>query len=284
MTVDALRACLLAVIVLAVAGQVHAAGPDDGKLKIFSGKPRLIVVNGYSTSFHWPRILQRKLDRHFNGRRVIEVKTATKGGTPIAKWIDVKTGRPLPPWEQVVRPALKAKGDRPAVVLAQQSLQWAFGERTEGIENADDKARIKQGADAMQKYVELMIADGADLVLLAAHIYKRPMEPQIGNERLALAELVARKIPKVHAGPDVWEPTRKQYPKAFARDGVHPNSIGAEIMAQLWFETLLVHDGLEVPEWSRNEMQEAIRSEPQAPQRRKPGERREPRRGRPPAR
>jgi hypothetical protein len=69
----------------------------------------------------------------------------------------------------------------------------------------------------------------------------------------------------VHAGPDLWEPTKKLYPKAFAQDLVHPNTLGAEVMAQGWFEALFEHDGLEVPEWSREEMQQAIESEPKPP-------------------
>jgi hypothetical protein len=71
------------------------------------------------------------------------------------------------------------------------------------------------------------------------------MEPEIGNERLALAELLKRKIPQVFAGPDVWEVTKPHYPQAFARDRLHPNQIGAEIMAQAWFEMLLRCDRLE---------------------------------------
>ena len=98
------------------------------------------------------------------------------------------------------------------------------------------------------------------------HIYKHPMEPQIGNERLALAELMRRKVPGLVAGPDVWTPTKERYPQAFAADKVHPNNLGAEIMAQKWFETLLKHDGLEVPQWSvnqiRNFLPEAQRSRP----------------------
>lgn len=88
------------------------------------------------------------------------------------------------------------------------------------------------------------------------------MEPGIGNERLALAEALGRGIANFHSGPDVWEPTSKLWPQAFADDKVHPNSIGAEVMAQLWFERLLEHDGLEVPAWSRQEMNRAIQSGP----------------------
>ena len=232
--------------------------------RVLDETPKLIVVNGYSTSFQWPRILQRKLDRHF-GRRVIEVKPATKGGTPIAKWMDAQTGEPLKPWTDVLRPALRAVDNRPRILLAQQSLQWAFGDRGEGIRNADDRERIRQGADVIQRYAELALKDGARQVFVAMHIYKRPMEPEIGNERLALAELLKREVPCLYAGPDVWEPTKKLYPKAFAQDLVHPNAIGAEVMAQKWFETLLKHDGLEIPDWSREEMQRAIAAEAQRP-------------------
>lgn len=239
------------------------------KLKIFSGEARLVIVHGYSTSFRWPNILQQKLDRYSKGKRIIEVRKATKGGTPIAKWMDVKTAQRSAAWKKILTPAIKAKGDRPAIVLAQQSLQWAFGDRRAGITGKDDKKRIKRGADILQHYVKNMIEDGANLVFIAMHIYKKPMEPQIGNERLALAELVKRKakspqLGRFFAGPDVWAPTKKLYPGAFARDKVHPNDIGAQVMAQLWFETLLKHDGLEAPKWSRQQMQEAIKKAQQA--------------------
>lgn len=250
--------------VMLMAMTVQAAESDVGseQLKIFSGERRLIVVTGYSTSFHWWAFLQRKIDRYSKGERALEVRPATRGGTPIARWMDVKTGQRRQPWTRILRPALQAKGDRPAIVLAQQSLQWVFGEQREGIRNEQDTDRIKQGADALEKYVRLLPEDGADVVFVAMHIYKKPMEPGIGNERLALAELTTRKVANVFPGPDVWEPTRQRYPKAFAGDGLHPNSIGAEIMAQMWFETLLKHDGLEVPEWSRQEMAEAVEKDP----------------------
>jgi len=233
----------------------------EDKTNIFDGKPKIIVVNGYSTSFRWPAILQRKLDRYCDGKRLIEVRSATKGGTPIAKWIDVQTGQPREPWS-IVRQALKpADETTPVIVLAQQSLQWVYGERTEGIRSQDDQERIQQGRDALEKYARMLLRDGADLVFIAMHIYKHPMEPEIGNERYALEELLQRKIPGVAPGPDVWTPTKRLYPQVFARDLVHPNSIGAEVMAQKWFEALLKYDGLEVPAWSKEEMRMAIQSQ-----------------------
>lgn len=201
-------------------------------IRIFDARPKVIVVNGYSTSFRWPDLLQRKLDRYFDGKRVLQVKRATKGGTPIAKWINVDTGEPLRAWLTTLRPALQGSTDAPIIVLAQQSLQWVFGDRRQGIRDANDQKRIKQGADALEKYVRLLKKDGADLVFVAMHIYKHGMEPEIGNERYALDELIRRNIPGVERGPDVWTPTKKLYPKAFAADRRHPNAIGAEVMAQ----------------------------------------------------
>lgn len=227
--------------VLGNCGLADQALPGAGKLKIFDDKSKAIVVNGYSTSFQWPRMLQEKLDRMYGGKRVLTVRPATKGGTPIAKWINVETGEPSKAWREILRPKL-ADDKEPVIVLAQQSLQWAFGDRRAGIRDANDKERIKQGADALEKYVRLLKKDGADLVFVAMHIYKHPMEPEIGNERYALAELLRRKIPAVQEGPDVWTPTKEKYPEAFARDKLHPNDSGAQIMAQKWFETLLKYD------------------------------------------
>jgi hypothetical protein len=246
---------------LAAFSQTLIAAEPGPSTKLFDGTPRIFVVNGYSTSRHWPQILQRKVDRYFDGKRVVEVRSAIKGGTPIARWINVETGEPLESWRRIVKPALQRQDHRPTIVLAQQSLQWAYGERSVGIRGDDDQERIRQGADVLQRYAEALLEDGADQVFIAAHIYKRPMEPEIGNERLALGELIKRKIPNVHAGPDVWTVTKEHYPKAFARDGKHPNDIGAEIMAQKWFETLLRHDGLEVPNWSREELAKVLGSD-----------------------
>jgi hypothetical protein len=151
--------------------------------------------------------------------------------------------------------------------LAQQSLQWVYGVQTTGIRNAEDRDRIQQGADAIKQYGDLLLEDGAADVIIAMHIYKQGMEPEIGNERLALAELMRQKPSRLHAGPDVWTPTKAQYPLAFDRDGLHPNYLGAEIMAHYWFVTLLEHDGLQVPEWSHQEMEIAISNRPHGPTR-----------------
>ena len=234
-------------------------GASTEAFRVFDWKPKTIVINGYSTSFRWPKILQRKLDRYSDGKQLLVVRSATRGGTPIAKWINAQTGEPLPPWIDRLRPALKEDRSKPVIVLAQQSLQWAFGDRRAGIRSDKDVDRIRTGAQVIERYAELLLQDGADEVFIAMHIYKKPMEPEIGNERLALAAFLKSRPDHVHAGPDVWEPTKDLWPGVFERDQVHPNNVGAEVMAQKWFETLLKHDGLKIPPWSRDEMGQAVR-------------------------
>jgi hypothetical protein len=252
-----------------LAVHVASAAEPAAALKILDGKPKAIIVNGYSTSFQWPRVLQRKLDRYFNGQSPVKVESAVASGSPIAKWMDVTSGQPLAPWSRELKPRLDAAGERPTIVLCQQSLQWAYGkDRTQGIPGPDDVERIRQGADVLEKYVRHLQQDGADLVIVAMHIYKHDMEPSIGNERLALAEALQRKIPNFESSPDVWTPSKEVFPWGFARDQHHPGDSLVEIMAQCWFETLLKHDGLEVPGWSREEMQAAIDSHMQRQSRR----------------
>jgi hypothetical protein len=231
---------------------------DTSNLRIFDDSHKLIVVNGYSTSVQWPELLKKKMYRFTGGQPQIDIQSAIHHGSPVARWIDLETGDPKKIWTDKLTPILRGKGERRAILLAQQSLQGTFGDFTEGIKNNEDDERIERGADILTKYVELLKEEGADLIFIATHIYKHPMEPEIGNERLALRKLMERNIPGVLPGPDVWTPTRDLYPTVFQRDGLHPSLIGAELMAQLWFETLLRHDGLEVPKWSRKKMRKLL--------------------------
>jgi hypothetical protein len=260
--VQHLKVTFFIAFVLVAAHSTTSAQNADKNLDWFDGTPRTFVVNGYSTSFRWPNVLQRKLDKFFDGKRVIEVKLATQGGTPIAKWMNVETGEPLPPWNLKLRPLLSEQ-ECPTIVLAQQSLQWVFEDRADGIRNAKDAANIRKGVRAIQGYTDRLLADGADAVVVAMHIYKHSMEPAIGNERLALEHFVRTQPENVYAGPDVWEPTRKLWPQAFEADQVHPNAVGAEVMAQLWLESLLALCKREVPPWSEEEMQHAIANPPE---------------------
>jgi len=269
MSVSSLRlwfiASLIVISLTRFVGATEESAAADG-MRVFSGEPRLLIVHGYSTSAHWWAFLQRKIDRYMDGpeKRVVEVQLCNKGGTPIARWIDLETGMPSQAWQQMFTPMIQQEsGQRPVIVLAQQSLQGVFAESfATGIRNNQDLQRIERGADAIEQYANLMLKDGAAAVLVGMHIYKVGMEPQIGNERLALAELMKRRPARIHAGPDTWTPTSIRHPLAFAKDKRHPNFIGAEIMAHYWFESLLKRDGLKVPAWSLQEMEKAVQEQP----------------------
>ena len=227
-------------------------------VSIFDGKPKHIVVNGYSTSFRWPGMLQRKLHRYFGGDSPVTVEKAVRERTPIAEWMDIETGEPKQPWRDIVRPTLAKLNGHPLIVLSQQTLQYAFGAESECIRGLEDEERICHGADILEMYARLLQMDGADLVIIAVHIYKHAMEPGIGNEKYALEKLMTRNLPRVERGPDLWSATKAHYPQAFAEDRQHPNIKGAEIMAHHWFEALFRRENLDAPAWSREEMEAAL--------------------------
>ena len=104
--------------------------------------------------------------------------------------------------------------------------------------SASDHEGIRIGADALEKLVEQLRADGIGRFHIAMHIFKDGYEPEVGNERLALNALVDRGDPTIFAGPDVWSLTIKAHPEAFTDDGLHPNTVGAKIMAEAWYRSL----------------------------------------------
>ena len=83
MRTRAVRAVALAACLTASLPSLLADQPAPPR-QFFDGTPRVFVVNGYSTSRQWSQMLQREFDRYFDGERVIEIRLATKGATPIA--------------------------------------------------------------------------------------------------------------------------------------------------------------------------------------------------------
>lgn len=226
--------------------------------ELFSGERRLVVANGYSTTRNWPDVLQRKLNR-YNGSQIMEVVNTYESGTPIAKWLDLDAGERDSKWKKTLQPVLESETTYPVILLAQQSLQWVFSDdRLEGIENENDTARIEAGADAIQMYADFAKEDGADLVFMSMHIYKNGVEPVIENEKYGLEAALNRGITDFYAGPDNWTPMKDNFPIAYGKDLQHPNDVGDEIMAHFWFARLLQFDGKTVPDWSREEMEQAI--------------------------
>ncbi|MFQ5413582.1 MAG: hypothetical protein ACE5E6_03895 [Phycisphaerae bacterium] len=221
-------------------GPVGAATAET----LLDGREKSFLVVGYSTSFAWPDMLQDMLDEHAGGHRVYHVLNAVVGGSPVETWI-ADTG--TDDYKKTIGamltdyfgPDARLRGDAPTptIALCQQSLQFTRTRRGP-IASADDREGIKIGADAMEKLARRLRAHGIERVHFGMHIYKKPVEPEVGNERLALAALLARGHDFIFQGPDVWTPTKAAYPDAFAEDGMHPSAAGMKIIAEAWYRNI----------------------------------------------
>jgi len=225
---------------------VDAAAP-----RVLDGTETSILVVGYSTSYAWPAMLQDMLDAHAGGRRIYHVLNAVVGGAPVASWIAEPGTREH---ERTVGAMVddyladdaRLRGDAPfpSVAICQQSLQLTRDERGP-VKSGHDMVGAEMGADALEVMATRLHELGIRDVRIAMHIYKRPVEPEVGNERVALARLLERGLDFVHAGPDVWTPTRDHFPDAFEEDGLHPNLMGNKIMAEGWYRALAGPDARE---------------------------------------
>ncbi len=211
---------------------------------LLDGREQSFLIVGYSTSYAWPDMLQEMLDDHSGGKRVYHVLNAVVGGAAVERWI----GEPgsetynrtiTPMLADYFGPDARLRGDAPEakVALCQQSLQFTRDLRGP-VKSADDTEGIRIGADALEKLAVRLNALGIDKVYYGMHIYKKPVEPEVGNERIALAALMERGHPFVYQGPDVWTLTRDGFPDVFDADELHPNEKGMKIMAEGWYRTV----------------------------------------------
>ena len=222
----------------------EAEAPVPMGTSLLDGREKSFVVVGYSTSFAWPEMLQEMLNEHADGRHIYHVLNAVVGGSPVEPWI-AEPGSEA--YEKTVgamlrdyfgpNARLRRGAAEPTVALCQQSLQLTRS-RLGPIASAADVEGIRIGADALEKLATRLHEHGVDAVYVAMHIYKKGYEPQVGNERFALQELLSRGHDFVFAGPDVWSLTVGQHPGAFTEDGLHPNERGMKIMAEGWYRTM----------------------------------------------
>jgi len=247
---------------------VAAAQPDAGAL--LDGVEKSFVVVGYSTSYAWPEMLQHMLDEHSGGERIYHVHNAVIGGSPVERWIQPPES---PTYERTFGamlrdffgPEARLRGDapEPTIAICQQSLQLT-GAQKGPVTAMHDKPGIAAGADALETLATMLRETGLERVYIAMHIYKEGYEPQVGNERLALWELLDRGHDFIFEGPDVWSPTLAAHPEAFTEDRLHPNERGMKIMAEAWYRAIagvhakqVVIDGLWEREYDINAMMRA---------------------------
>lgn len=212
------------------------------------GTEKSIVVVGYSTSYVWPFMLQDMLDEHAGGQRVYHVLNAVVGGAPVAHWAaDYGTKEYDRTFGAMILdffgPNAKLRGNAPdpakggSIAIAQQSLQLTRDDRGP-VKTEYDMVGAEMGADEMQTMSLRLKGLGLDRVYIAMHIYKEPVEPEVGNERIALNRLLSRGIEGIKPGPDLWSSTKKCFPDCFIEDKLHPNDLGYKIMAEEWYRVL----------------------------------------------
>lgn len=220
-------------------------------LSVLDDSEKSIVLLGYSTSYAWPRMLQEMLDEHAGGERKYHLLNAVIGGSPVGRWIAPPDSTDYKDtYGAMVRdffggePRLRGAAPAPGVAIVQQSLQRTPSRATRlgPVTNVNNKTGIKTGADALMQLVTQLRDDGLQDVFIAMHIYKEGFEPEVGNERFALASLLRRGHDYIHEGPDVWSLTIREHPAAFTEDRLHPNERGAKIMAEAWYRTLAGKD------------------------------------------
>jgi len=217
--------------------------PADGPGWL-NGQEQSIVVVGYSTSYAWPDMLQEMLDEHAGSPGVYHVLNAVAGGAAVEIWIaDPGTRNHERTIDAMVSDffgddaRLRGDAPQPTIAICQQSLQFTF-DRRGPVKEEHDMVGAELGADALEKLATRLRDLGLEHVIYGMHVYKKPVEPEVGNERIALARLIARGHGFISQGPDVWQVTRDGYPDCFEEDGIHPNEAGMKLMAEGWYRAL----------------------------------------------
>jgi len=217
---------------------------STGASAALDGHEKSILVNGYSTSYAWPAMLQDMLDDHTGGKRVYHVLNAVVGGAPVESWIASPGSRDYARTVAAMdrdffgpNARLRNGAPAPTIAICQQSLQLTGDERGP-VKSEYDMAGAEFGADAMEQLAALLHDRGVEEIYITTHIYKKPVEPEVGNERIALDRLLSRGVQYIHRGPDVWTPSRDCHPDCFTADGLHPNAVGMKMLAQAWYQSL----------------------------------------------
>lgn len=235
---------LSSISIVGIFGSVVFLGGCATSRTLLDGREKSFVIVGYSTSYAWPDMLQEMLDEHSGGKRTYHVLNAVIGGSPVERWIapqgsDTYESTNGAMIRDYFGPDALLRNDAPEakIALCQQSLQFTRTRRGP-IASQDDAEGIRIGTDALAQFAKRLHRVGINRVYIGMHIYKKPVEPEVGNERIALSELLKRGDDYVFEGPDTWTPTRDAFPKAFAEDGLHPNEYGMKIMAEGWYRTV----------------------------------------------
>ena len=221
-----------------IAAERAAAAQHTGD--VLDGTPRAFVVVGSAGSFVWPAMLQDMLDDHA-GRRLYHVLNAATPASPVNAWIDNAPGSK--PFDAMAsdflgdEARLRTAAPEPTVALCQLTLEETRASRGP-VTAMDDKDGVRIGANALESLATQLDRVGVARVFIATQPYNPADEPEAGNERLALRELLSRGLPFIEEGPDVWSITIARFPDAYEADRIHPNEQGMKLIAEAWYRTI----------------------------------------------
>jgi hypothetical protein len=202
------------------------------------GTPRAFVVLGGERSFAWPALLQELLDDHANRSGLYRVLNAATDADGIHAWSAAEDGGPLDVLgSEYLASERPGKAPLPRTALCMVSLRGLSDARGP-VKTENDMVGAEMGADALEGLARELHAAGIETVVFATRLYAEGCEPELGLERIAIERLLARGLPFVEAGPDVFGASRPYFPDAYESDLRHPNEFGVKLVAEEWYRWL----------------------------------------------
>ena len=255
-------------VVLGLAAAVVVAaegGPAARPFKIFDGKPKTIVL---WTGGHWGI---EQLTAHVKRMPGAEQITCVHGKAPVTgRKFPIDDGDALRTWPRALPvaaddlpdycPRAKLNAPNPVIYVVMSGALRAKGFPPEP--NACTPAQaIQRCVELMKVAVERTAAKGVDWVMLSTMFHNpNPAWPgSVGWTRSKeLIEAFNRTdAGKRHPAVDAYTPMASCYPLHLSADAFHTNDYGRHVLAHLWLSALCAWDGIEVPAWSKELVEEA---------------------------
>lgn len=241
------------------------AGPAERPFKIFDGKPKTIVL---WTGGHWGIEQLTAHVKRMPGAQQITCVHAKHPAT--GRKFPIDDGDALRTWPRALPvaagdlpdycPRAKLDEANPVIYVVMSGALRAKGFPPESNSCTPEQA-IQRCVEIMKVAVEQTAAKGVDWVMLSTMFYNpNPAWPgSVGWTRSKeLIEAFNRTdVGKRHPAVDVYTPMASCYPLHLSADAFHTNDYGRHVLAHLWLSALCAWDGIEVPAWSRELVEEA---------------------------
>lgn len=252
-------AALFLTIACVLGASLVAAEPRSD-FKIFDGQPTRLYFTGNP---HHPTFgrekLAKLLDRYFDGKSPVIVDgLADARKDPITQ----KPIRPakIPEVIRFLEPVFDARAKQSEPRERLVVLNYVIVEQPRVKAPGD---WIKLGADELQQYADDALRRGAQRMFFSEMVQPNHIQGGPNGNKFRRAglqvfdELTSRKLAGVERGPQLQ--TLMEQHRHFFRDDRHYSDAGRDYIGLLWFETLLKHDGREVPDWCQEEMKSLYR-------------------------